>query len=105
MKETEGHSPAPWKRDGFGVWSSHNGENRMVAECRHDSGHGVYRPKTEGESLANAAHIVRACNAYDDMLAALENMTISFSRHPGNDDERRHALVMAYAAIRKAKGE
>ena len=104
MKETEGHSPAPWKRDGFGVWSSHNGENRMVAECRHDSGHGVYRPKTEGESLANAAFIVRACNTYDDMLTALKLVSSMWSYGP-KGSALDNMLNTVRDAIQKANGK
>jgi hypothetical protein len=59
-------------------------------------------------SEENAAFIVRACNAYDDMLAALEELVEEADDHPGWEGHKYGNTLgfqWARAAIRKAKGE
>jgi hypothetical protein len=62
------HTPAPWYSDGIEIWK---GEDVRVCEV-------VTRAKpadyVEGVSKANAAYIVRAVNAHEDMLSALKEL-------------------------------
>lgn len=67
------------------------------------------------EADANAAFIVRACNSYDELLAALHRINGYLCEmvspehadgHPGQENCLLcQALEVAYAAIAKAKGE
>jgi hypothetical protein len=63
------HSATPWKAEGFGVWAQEKGENRQVAFTGKDNGEGVYKVKTDQEAVDNAAHIVRAVNAHEDLVS------------------------------------
>ena len=55
------------------------------------------------ERNANAEFIVKACNAYGDLLEALEAMLHRFD-HLDTDAGKREACEAARAAIAKAKG-
>ena len=69
--ETPKHTPGPWKavRDNSHLrlqqWDVYadNGRGKLLAEVLGDN------------AEANADFIVRACNAHDDLLAALRGLT------------------------------
>jgi hypothetical protein len=66
----------------------------------------LYDPADREEDTANAAYIVRACNAHDDLLAACEAAEPALwilAAGGSQDAARRHTQLKA--AIRKAKGE
>ena len=55
-----------------------------------------------GNAEANAAYIVKACNAFPAMMEALEKLShLGNEPHLGNSNGNR----IAQAAIKKAKGE
>jgi hypothetical protein len=57
----------------------------------------------DATAKANAAFIVTACNAHDDLLAALQDFRDAYTHH--RLDSQKHALAeAARAAIAKAKG-
>ena len=60
------------------------------------------------ELKANGEFIIRACNAYDDLLAAMHNMVLAFEDLPpefiANWTDRVDAVSKARAAIAKAEG-
>jgi hypothetical protein len=96
----------PWKLDslsGTTIWTSitHPG-------CGPISGPiaSVDACWTKGAQLANAAFIVQACNAHDDLVAALRECSEYLSDIPesaaGGDDEAGRLVRMAAAALNKA---
>ena len=103
------HTPGPWA-----VAASSNPDNGTGWRDIVSTGT-VFSPSYVGEALdVDAAFIVRACNAHDELVAALEwaltsletvNAAAGFPKNsdgPGIDwDHGFHA----YAALAKAKGE
>lgn len=61
------------------------------------------------EDQANAEFIVRACNAHDDLLAALKAMLSEYGDVGDEsilaEDEPNHPVILAHAAIAKAEGK
>lgn len=83
------HTPTPWRVDGADIVSP--SECAVVATVQW-CGEG-----RDGESEANAAHIVRCVNAHDELVAACQ---LAFKRGEGNNDEEHdHEL---YAALKAA---
>lgn len=82
MAERE-HTPTPWKASGNAVFRD--------GHCLAMTGTDIWMPEVEE---ANAAFIVRACNAHDDLVAALE--AVAEARMPGE------ARRIARAALAKA---
>ena len=111
------HTPIPWH-----VRSEHPA-NETLRESAHarrsiDTPRGTYYldPKGSGpppaEIEANAAFIVRACNAHAQMLQALEELIAEHDNEAADVEEERRAYVqdtcgieMAHAAITKATQE
>lgn len=65
------HTPVPWRVSGGFNMKVRAGESTEIADCAGDDA-----PKTASECAANAAFIVRACNAHDDMLAACRSAVV-----------------------------
>lgn len=68
-KATAQHTPTPWVHDPVlpaHVYSD-DATGSIVATCTGFS----FAPRPEAEKRANAAFIVRACNAHDELVAAL----------------------------------
>lgn len=117
------HTPTPWKleydptaRGNCATVIMQEGAQiyeKFIAEARwgkdggtdHD-GDGV-RDCTAKEAQANAKFIVRACNAFDDMLSALESLTDPEGHiwHGNGSCECTGECKAVRAAISKAKGE
>lgn len=102
---TTKHTPGPWVRLGRTSDRHHaigpEGETPNAAPVTVNA---LY--DEEGE--ANADFIVRACNAHEDLLEALEALVEHFlvKCEVGGDDPRRwDSWNAARAAIAKAKGE
>jgi hypothetical protein len=94
MKETS-HTPGPWNLDApFPEMA-----NRIVDADGFD----IVDMGPGPSPLANAAFIVRACNAYDDMLAALERVGKYFEQK--GTAETQGVACDVWAAIRKATGQ
>lgn len=69
------HTPTPWTAPAQDDWRHHmavvmagTGESRIQVACCYDN------HVKRAVAVANAAFIVRACNSYDDMLAALKRL-------------------------------
>ena len=98
---TTKHTPTPYSRTAFGVWSG----AVMVADCRHDNGKSVYRPRSEDESVANAEFIVTACNTHADLVNALELAADDFAfilEEIDGDRDMIAGLESRLASIKKA---
>lgn len=102
---TTKHTPTPWFLSG-----PHNdGSAGIYTTANPSVDSSVAAFSDVGE--ANAAFIVRACNAHDELVAALEN-TLQFAKacqHMSEDKLMRqaiqHDIDKAEAALRKARGE
>ena len=98
------HTPGPWHvgevEEIDPEDSQENGINIMSAEGYYIAG--VIGGFSDGVQEANAAFIVRACNAHDELVAALR-------AYVENDDIgarlRSQRFLNARAALAKARGE
>ena len=59
----QAHTPGPWQQEGLTIVVFGRG---IIAECPTPQNGGTF------DCSANAAFIVRACNAHDDLVAALD---------------------------------
>jgi len=110
MNEKINHTPGPW--DYGHDWA----EWGAIADCG-DGTEYIYGgdidmsfgARPAGEQHANAKFIVLACNAHDDILAALEELLAACIQADDNEELDGHItgemLEQAAAAIAKAKGE
>ena len=94
------HTPTPWKADSLQpiVWSP-VGEyecREIIAETRDTN-------IPNGTATANAAFIVRACNAHDDLVAALRKAEFTLQTLTSRTARERDACVVEIrAALAKA---
>ena len=92
------HTPGPWEVDRanpemvYTEYVDNDGASRYICDCDSD-----ILPQKEYE--ANAAFIVRACNAHDELLAALEELL----KYKGVMSDE--SVSMAKAIIARARGE
>lgn len=101
------HTPGPWKihqteMDGP-IWVLGPGtQNIFIAKMGSNMGqHDVV------EMVANAEFICCACNAYDEMLEALEEIMAGCHEQPADTSAYAvdtEAILQACAAIAKARG-
>lgn len=105
-QEKTQHSPLPWKTSAWGEIKTPEGETLLV--------NGVSLPyrnhPKDAEATANAQYIIRACNAFPDLLAALESavaqhqircdIAIRLGQQPPNSERW---VLSARAAIAAAK--
>lgn len=94
------HTPLPWRRRGdeIAIDTGKIGGRKQIAKMIPGFGPKGLSPT----SKANAEFIVRACNAYDDLLAACKSLVASAPIQVMRDDHPYAvALTMARAAIRK----
>ena len=106
----ETHTPLPWVYDEtcHAIWSDEKGVFDSLDEL-----HGDVELVMVCEGLKNpndAAFIVRACNAHDELVAALENLREDFrmlqsGEWKPNEDSVQASLDIANAALAKARGE
>lgn len=75
MSESK-HTPGPWNRVGFGIWTESDG-NRRVACAEVDDGCGPYKVQTEEEAKANAQLIAAA----PELLAACRQIVWKLSHY------------------------
>ncbi len=109
------HTPTPWRvglRNGvFGADEFIGGDRHYQVVCTPTSG-GIYRrhsteSELQAEAEANAAFIVRSCNAHDALVSALKGMRLAldsiYMRIDGDltpaeatcDQQARAALALA----------
>jgi hypothetical protein len=88
------HTATPWVANERYVGVPNH--KSFIAECRDQNGIWSNQPM----SLANAAFIVRACNAHDDLVKALQS-ALPYMKYPRTASD---ALVRAHdAAIEAAR--
>ena len=101
--ETQKHTPLPWEidtthndqREGYTVWAG----SEIVCDVVNDQ---------HDQARTNAEFVVRACNAHDDLLAALELADATLKRFEygekpyQTDDEGEQIYAQIAAAIAKA---
>ena len=92
-------------------WAVHNDDtilggphNRVVADCENTPAALRPSPATD-QDKANAAFIVRACNAHADLVEALGRLIWLQTSQGVRDDEMYQAMESAGTALAKAKGE
>ena len=70
------HTPVPWDVQNKGVLGERSARHEIVQGINPDGSKNlptiVRMPNLSDRSYANARFIVQACNAHDDLLAALE---------------------------------
>lgn len=99
------HTPTPWK-DGP-VFSR---EGKAIF-CQDYAKPGRWQKRVDDKtgvfSKADAAYIVRAVNAHDDMLAALQLLSLAagmfIQKAEGSEQALMRAMGLAGAALAKAK--
>ena len=73
---TQQHTPVPWDVQNKGVLTKRSARHEIVQGINPDGSKNlptiVRMPDLSHRSYANARFIVQACNAHDDLLAALE---------------------------------
>ena len=95
VTEIDKATPRPWVVDDdypdvYGGVSTITGRPVLVAQA---------------ETLANAELIVRAVNAYDDLVAALSNALIHLGKKNMSDEVLTSVMRQCSAALAKARGE
>lgn len=95
------HTPTPYFTDGKRIWKDCGAYKSAIADV-HQSG-----TPEDAKSIqeSNAAFIVRACNAHDELVEALEKLMHHIDNDfegSGVNDEIYH---VALAALAKARGE
>lgn len=94
------HTPTPWRSDRRASYRVVAGEDDTVATTGHQS-------NLHDQWQSNAVFIVRAVNAHEALVEALERLLvaadqISLDANSGQADE---AIYNAIAALKLAKGE
>lgn len=112
-----GRTAGPWAVEDpmgadIGLWIVEAGKQTYEWRCialvcqddpTNDEDRDPVRPITGGEQEANAAFIIRACNSYDDLVKALEEIRDAI---PANQGGTQGAIrKRAVAALSSAKGE
>jgi hypothetical protein len=96
-----GHTPAPWREEDGYIYGMEDGEEVMICQAT-EPGYAL----TEYDA-ANMPFIVKACNAYDDLVAALQalvdecdtNYTMGDDAGEAAAMERAHDLLTRLAGL------
>lgn len=94
------HTPTPWRQNGGQIEIPRMG----LRVCTMHSGTIGDASKSDIERLANAAFIVRAVNAHEVLVKALEALKSYFAVLEGQDWRERELDEQAGAALRLARG-
>ncbi len=91
------HTPTPW-------------ELRGAATLRGANGDYVATLENNGRRAANAAFIIRACNSFDELVAALDGLSKAIGATRPDTSQPGWSLVLANlleakSVIAKARGE
>ena len=94
-------TPTPWTQRGEEVVTN----KPMLGAYNEESVLSTSRPPQE--RIANAAYIVRACNAHQALVEALEDVQLALLARADDlaDSESDQLLPIVAAALRLAKGE
>lgn len=95
------HTPGPWIVEESRVQDTGTLFETIRSSSCLDTGDIAYLTLRQSEVRANADFIVRACNAHDDLVAALEAMCLNMKQ---DRHEYRDCYKAARAAIAKAIG-
>ncbi len=80
-------TPGPWQRTGDKVFIPIPNERLLIADCNQS---------------ANAAFIVKACNAHDDLLEALRLLAGGYMPNASDDSSDMEILFWSQALARAA---
>lgn len=95
---TTQHTPTPWNHSNGTV--VFDGNDRKVAATYANKGYGI----EIDEAQSNAAFIVRACNAHDELVAALRACVEEMSAYEYADEGISGELIRnARAALAKVQ--
>ena len=100
------HTPTPWETedDTTRIWRRGDCENEIVFVRGYDNAHpDVQQEKSLDENLANAAHIVKCVNAYDDLVAALTELSAAEAHYRQTHDFYGGNNVLTGQAWRRIK--
>lgn len=108
-------TPRPWRVDPNHPTDVQDASGREILSCiwKDEVGdtwviRGIIAAQSEDERDANAALIVRAVNAHDDLIVALEGARAWVAQYldlPGHRDAAQSRLRLIDAALAKARGE
>jgi len=102
-KNTKTHTPTPWSVSALDYWSI-VGDGKHIADCRVQDERTIGRSR-DHESEANAALIVRAVNAHEALVGALESVAQAFAVEHIAEVIPPSVATKVKAALRAAKGE
>lgn len=96
------HTPTPWYVQPFArgmpeIRAANGAEIAEIFPFNFDA--------DDPQTMANARYIVRACNAHDELVAALESAMAVLCGDEMNKSSLIKALTEGRAALAKAKGE
>lgn len=94
--DTTRATPRPWELCERGAYTDFEGNSRVI--IGDNMRIAVVQTDGRQETEANAALIIRAINAHDDMLAALRECAGFFERHMGALYGPGHDIPMAAGA-------
>ncbi len=100
------HTPTPWRITGYGIIGGiEDGSGQTVAQAQERPSR--KRSEPDHERLANAAFIVRACNAHDALVEALVEIREKASSASAWNAEGALAAceALAESALALARGE
>lgn len=101
MTQKHSPTPTPWRVSALDYWTI-VADGKRVAECVVQDESTIGRRRDE-ESEANASLIVRAVNAHDALVSALE--AIVNAHDAMVDDFEEQVVEIARAALRASRGE
>ncbi len=103
------HTPTPWTLDTHKYTDDGNKCRTFVIHGKDYAIGRIQGPFAvigkDAEKEANAAFIVRACNAHDELVRALETAETYFNEYAAETPASAHTLHHVRAALAKAKGE
>jgi len=108
MEHAQKHTPGPWiyfeQRHHGSAWNPPDDTYGCVksAPRGYKDGFVIVNGCAPGGRSAEQKANARLIAASPELLEALEAMTQAFARHPGNADERHHAMTISRAAIAQA---
>jgi len=97
-------TPRPWLHRGSLIVAMHPEHGRVIARMMDIDGYELDMREPEwSEAMANAAHIVRCVNAFDDLLRGCKAALAYLADPPSNFHEnRKETAEIIRSAIAKA---
>lgn len=106
-RSDEGHTPTPWRQYGVEIIGAEGTkEGRAICALTHGRMSSAPRLNVGDDDwekqMTNAAFIVRACNAHDELMTTLSFVESCLSGELGADSKKT-LLNLCRAALAKAK--